>query len=397
MFGWLRRKGKRIRVVCPACRSVQEEPALAISTFCRACGTHFHIEGGNALPAPDSGAAVELLRMVDEEEESENRLEVAGSEQGEEDFPEEREGFVALGAEAKSANDEEMTNRGLGQALMENAGDSPEKGGPEIGSALDGEESEEEERRVAPLHSVLAEGPSLGEKAQPVAVLKEGSMSALLRSSDEPAEFHPKMPPGFVPGARSAAGEQKVRKIRCFSCFHRQTVSLSAESTQCGRCSVYISLLDHEINTSWTQGLRTRGNLRIRKAGSVLGGDVACHNLEVEGRLSAAVDCSGDAIFRNSAHVMGQMYCDRLVIEKNAEVVFPQGVKAGSVEVFGTLVGDVSCSGTVEIHSRGAVEGRVGARAVNLKDGGKLSGSMEIEPDLEIHLPEIHGLVNPIG
>ncbi|MFT3991713.1 MAG: polymer-forming cytoskeletal protein [Luteolibacter sp.] len=42
-------KRHRIRIECPSCGHSQSEPALVVSTQCRACGEHFKIENGKAV------------------------------------------------------------------------------------------------------------------------------------------------------------------------------------------------------------------------------------------------------------------------------------------------------------------------------------------------------------
>jgi cytoskeletal protein CcmA (bactofilin family) len=88
---------------------------------------------------------------------------------------------------------------------------------------------------------------------------------------------------------------------------------------------------------------------------------------------------------------MGNMHCRHLVVERKAEIVFPQGVVAESVDVYGTIVGNITCAGTIHIYKRGAVEGDAVAKAVDLNDGGELSGRMSIQPNLDITLPEKKG------
>lgn len=239
----------------------------------------------------------------------------------------------------------------------------------------------------------------LGRRAQPSQALKEGSMAALfgglmerLGGSEEATPgFRPKLPPDASGGEARRKGSPPTRAVRCFECNHRQAVSVAATSTQCARCSVYISLEDHDIISARSQNIRTRGKVHIRRRGSVIGCDVACHDLLVEGRLSASVDCSGEAVFRSSARVMGNMHCRHLQVEKHAEVAFPHGVIAESADIQGTLRGNLTCSGTIRIHKTGKVEGNATARSIDLKDGGILSGRMSIRPDIDITLPEKKG------
>ncbi|NNE91429.1 MAG: polymer-forming cytoskeletal protein [Verrucomicrobiales bacterium] len=207
------------------------------------------------------------------------------------------------------------------------------------------------------------------------------------RKEDQTGPLDPaKMPADFSPPEKKEHGPD-MRSVRCFKCNHVQNVSLCATSTQCGRCSVYISLSDYDIRTAQSQTIRTRGNVTIHKRGSLIGCDIACHDLTVLGKISGSVDCSGNAVFKNSGKVVGSMHCKHLQVDKKCELVFPQGVVAESADIYGIVHGNITCSGTVRIFKSGAVNGDATAKAIVLKDGGILSGQMSIQHDVDIELP----------
>ena len=174
------------------------------------------------------------------------------------------------------------------------------------------------------------------------------------------------------------------RSVRCFECGQIQQVSPAARSTQCGRCTRYISLEDYEITTPWSHNIHTRGDIVIAKRGKLIGTEVACHDLTVNGELSATVDCSGDAIFRGPARILGSMHCRHLCVEKKAKLTFPQGVIAEAAKIYGQLDGDLLCSGTVCIYKSGSVLGNVTAREIEVKDGGILTGEKKLRDDIEL-------------
>lgn len=222
------------------------------------------------------------------------------------------------------------------------------------------------------------------------ASLKGGSMEALIGSpapEEEPDEE--RMPADYAaPKKRKRSSEQIPDfEVRCFRCYHIQRVSRFAKSTQCERCSVYISLADYEVKAPKRNTLRTRGDITITRRGGLRRCDIACHHLTVNGSLDATVDCSGDAVFRHSGTARGNLHCRKLIIEKNCEVTFPDGVKTGSAEINGKLVGDLTCSGLVKIGKNGIVEGDLAAAEVAIKDGGAVTGETKIDPDTSTELP----------
>lgn len=182
--------------------------------------------------------------------------------------------------------------------------------------------------------------------------------------------------------------EPEKKPVRCFDCGHVHEVSVAASSTQCARCSLYISLSNEDIREHYSRNIRTRGDVIIHKKGSVIGCEIACHNLTVSGGISGSVDCSGNASFKNSGKVLGSMHCKHIVIERKCEVDFPQGIIAGSADIYGVVRGDILCSGTIRIYKTGSVLGDATAKAIVMKDGGVLTGQMNIQHDINIDLPK---------
>ncbi len=193
--------------------------------------------------------------------------------------------------------------------------------------------------------------------------------------------------PNLEKKASDSTPEQ--RPVRCFDCGHLQHVSHAARSTICSRCSVYISLEDYDITSGWSQNVHTRGDITIDKKGSMVGCDIACHHLTVIGKLSASVDCSGNASFRGKedSRVLGSMHCRHLRVDKKCKLSLPQGLVAESADIYGQLDGNILCSGTVRIFKSGTVLGDATARSIVLKDGGILTGQMNIQSEVEIPLP----------
>ncbi|MCB1237956.1 MAG: polymer-forming cytoskeletal protein, partial [Verrucomicrobiae bacterium] len=411
------RKRKEVVLSCPFCGAEQSEPSLVISSFCRKCGRHFRIENGKAIAPP--GVVASGISMVVRDLEADDAFD-----DDDEPLPE-----PAPPSAPASKNDSWLdqarrkNTAALRDSLMPAAEPGKNAAAPDEPTETDEEEIDEEpvaEADVEEDEEDRADDPDpaqLGSAAEPVERLGQGSIGALLgagaphaeengddgpdtlfsgRETDADAEDEstaltsadairiPKMPPGFVPpDQRKKGSEPEKRGVRCFACNHKQLVSVSAKSTQCGRCSVYISLIDHDITTPWSQNIRTRGDVTIHRKGSVTGCDIACHDLVVAGNISASVDCSGNATFRTSGKVMGNMHCKTLIVEKKCEMNFPQGVVAENAEVYGTLVGNIICSGAIRIYKSGSVIGDATAKAVVLKDGGILTGRMSIRPDID--------------
>ncbi len=230
----------------------------------------------------------------------------------------------------------------------------------------------------------------IGGKSQGKEVLAEGSMAALI-DANAPASLPEKgkMPHNYKePVKREKTADHSTDlEVRCFRCYHIQHVSRFAKSTQCERCSGYISLANYEVSTSQSHTLRTRGDITIKKRGGLKKCEVACHNLTVYGSIDAVVDCSRLAVFRHSGVVRGPVHCRKVVVEKSASVEFPDGLLTDQADILGTVRGDITCSGTVWLARSAEVDGKIRAVSIDIEDGATVSGETTIDPDVTTDLP----------
>lgn len=171
---------------------------------------------------------------------------------------------------------------------------------------------------------------------------------------------------------------QYFKDAECFDCGHKFKTGRSAKSANCPTCGAYISLEDVEINMTSTQPIKTRGDVLIRKRGHLSTSSVQCRDLNCQGVLEANVTCSGDATFRTMGSIIGEIRCNRFVVEKGADVAFLNHVHATEVEIHARVTGTIFCTGLVLINTNGSVNGDVTARSVSIEPGGELNGAMNI-------------------
>ncbi len=351
-----RHRSRKLDLACPSCGHPQQEPALVVSSFCRACGEHFRVSKGVALAHP--GLRVSGIAELGEPRRRWTEVRIPGAVAGTE-----AEETPPFPADPPSGREEK-----------------PLPAGVFFGFA-DGEAATEEE----PDH------PGIGSEAEGRDALGQGSMAALIGAQRTVVlPEREKMPPNFVSPDSRRRRDDSVPEVpvRCYLCHHVQQVSRYAKSTQCARCCAYISLADYEIKTVKSHTLRTRGDIVVgRKGGLVDGSEIVCRNLVVNGAIDATIDCTGDAVFRHSGTVRGHLHCERLVVEKGCEVRFPDGAMAERAEIAGHLVGDLTCSGKVVVARTGFVEGDLAAVDLDLKEGGRISGGTSLDPATSTALP----------
>lgn len=333
----------QIEVVCPSCGAAQYEPRLVVSTFCKKCGVHLTVQKKRvtASEVTRSGVGAGLADPWADE--------AAPSAQPAASPPTKHAGGVNTAPSAPPAELPLSPAEGFGAYLQSQAQPS------------------------APPQPRQQELP-LPQDADAVQMRRPQSNSP---------------PPTPSPAPQTASSLQKMKDqgmyrnqyfkdAECFDCGHKFKTGRSAKSANCPACGAYISLEDVEINMTSTQSVKTRGNVLVRKRGRLSTSSVQCRDLECHGIIEANVTCSGDASFRTTGSIIGEIRCQRFVVEKGADVAFLNHVHATEVEIQARVTGTIFCTGPVLIAGNGSVNGDVTARSVSIEPGGELNGAMNI-------------------
>jgi cytoskeletal protein CcmA (bactofilin family)/ribosomal protein S27E len=224
----------------------------------------------------------------------------------------------------------------------------------------------------------------------PKSAVPEDTLSSAYNQT--PPERRPQSnspPPTAAPSPMSAGTLQKMKDqglyrnqyfkdAECFDCAHKFKVSRSSRSATCPQCGATVPMEDIEINMPSHHKVKTRGDVLIRKRGHLVTEKVVCKDLRCYGTLEADVEASGDAIFRSTGTVVGQVRCKRLIIEKGCDVVFQTPVQAQEMEIHARVTGSLVSSGPILIGGNGCANGDVTARSVSIEPGGELNGAMNI-------------------
>jgi len=164
------------------------------------------------------------------------------------------------------------------------------------------------------------------------------------------------------------------RNIRCFSCNHVFPAGSDVESTHCPACGAYVSLRNYEIRESWTRPLQTRGDVVLHKEGVISQARIECHNFTLFGKILGDLDCSGELNVHNSCKIPGSVACRRLHVPRKVRVDFLEPVVAHDVLVEGEMRGVLQCTGTVTLGKRALLQGLVRAAAIEIRPGASHVG-----------------------
>ena len=188
----------------------------------------------------------------------------------------------------------------------------------------------------------------------------------------------PSSPPPRSRFLRLFFPQKPPREVTCFNCGFTHKAVGEAQSSQCPKCSSYISLRDYDISEPWNRRIQTRGNVLIQKTGQVSGITIQCHNLTVLGELAGSVDCSGDLVIRSHGKILGKVSCRQLRVERGAKVEFLNPVTATSAYIDGQVRGQISCSGSITLEKRAQLQGLVKTTSLVIKEGAKHTGTIEM-------------------
>lgn len=403
----------QIEVVCPACGAAQFEPRLVVSTFCKKCGVHLSIQrkkvtassvtrSGMGMPNPwakpapaqetspspappqqsqaeestpqppvkADPATAEFSQPVTAEEEAEGGFGV---------FLKQQSGASAAPPASVSSTVNEAPPPAPSAPVsseVANVASAPAPGADEVESKPAEASAEEDE---PPQISLPASSVA---DASPEAAASPSTSSFRRPQSNSPA-------PTSAPAPMSSSTLQKMKNegmyrnqyfkdAECFECSHRFKVSRSSRSADCPNCGAAIPLEDVEINMPTAQSIRTRGDVLIRKRGQVSAELIQCKDLRCQGILEAHVNASGDAIFRTTGTMIGEVRCRRFIVEKGSDVTFQHEIRADEVEIHARITGSIFSSGSFIIGSGGSVNGDLTARSVSIEPGGELNGAMNI-------------------
>ncbi len=184
-------------------------------------------------------------------------------------------------------------------------------------------------------------------------------------------------PSWFTRLTRGVNQEHDVQ-VKCFKCGARQTVTSSARSTFCPKCTRYIDLRDHKIATSFSRNIETQGMIHVTAKGDLGSSKASCRDALIQGRLRGNLVCSGEALFKMKGRVNGAIDADLLIVEKKSDVEFVRPITVRAAEIRGKTFARITSSGVVTITKSGWLEGVVYAKGITVEKGGVFSGELYI-------------------
>ena len=183
--------------------------------------------------------------------------------------------------------------------------------------------------------------------------------------------------PGFMDRLTRMLGREKVRKVNCLHCNAPQTVSSLAKSGSCVQCGHYLDFRDFKIDANFSKSIETHGTITITKTGELTSPKVSCAAAIVMGKVNGNLVCSTTAHVRTRGRVLGSITARHLIIEKGANVEFLRPLHVGTAEINGKISARIVAA-SVTINKSGALDGAVTAKSIQIEKGGIFHGDLII-------------------
>jgi cytoskeletal protein CcmA (bactofilin family) len=182
------------------------------------------------------------------------------------------------------------------------------------------------------------------------------------------------------PQSSTPAFKDAPRVVVCFECEATHKVAAASTSTICPRCSTYLDLRDLDIKDRTNQRIRTRGNVTVQKKGALLGTSVHCGNLTVHGAVSGSIYAAGEVHLKMDGKIIGEIRCQKFILDKKCEVHCLQPVYAEVVEIHGHVTGHFHATKCISLSRHASLTGSATARTMSVERGAILNGQVQVPP-----------------
>jgi len=183
--------------------------------------------------------------------------------------------------------------------------------------------------------------------------------------------------PGIMDRLGRMFRRERVRNVNCLHCNAALKVSSLAKSGSCTQCGHYLDFRDIKVDGNFSKSIETHGTITVTKTGELASPKVACAAAVVMGKVNGNLVCSTTAHVRTKGRVLGSITARQLIIVKGANVEFVRPLHVGAAEINGKISARIFADSVV-INKSGALEGAVTAKSIKIERGGIFHGDLVI-------------------
>jgi cytoskeletal protein CcmA (bactofilin family) len=154
------------------------------------------------------------------------------------------------------------------------------------------------------------------------------------------------------------------------------------------QCGHYLDFRDLKVDGNFSKSIETHGTITVTKNGEVTSPKLSCAAAVLIGRVNGNLICSTTARVRTRGRVLGSIQARELIIDKQAIVDFVRPLHVGTAEINGKIWARIFAD-SVTINKNGALEGAVTAKSIRIERGGIFHGDLIIgqKPEEQGELP----------
>ncbi len=139
-----------------------------------------------------------------------------------------------------------------------------------------------------------------------------------------------------------------------------------------------MDLQDVIVDRSVSRVICTQGDLRITAKGSLASTRALVGNALVEGSVEGSLIARDCIQVKSVGVIRGILHARQIEFAKKSRVKLLNSTHASTVEIHGDVEGEIHATGSVIVHKRGRLAGRVFARGFRVDKGGEFHGSLQI-------------------
>lgn len=183
----------------------------------------------------------------------------------------------------------------------------------------------------------------------------------------------------FAPSAPEGREERvavPTREVVCYECGKKTHIPAAALSAHCVHCRAHLNTANIVLKSGTHRlTVRTLGDVSVPANVALSKLSITCRNLNVSGKASGTMHCTGEIHLRGKAVVEGQVQGATLVVAAGAQASCSPAISVETAQIEGRLKGPLHASGTVYIGRAGVLEGDCRAEHVHYELGGRHVGN----------------------
>lgn len=198
------------------------------------------------------------------------------------------------------------------------------------------------------------------------------TVSGLLPEEDRKLKTLYSLPPKDAREERVAV---PTREVVCYECGKRSHIPVAALSAHCVHCRTHLNTANITLKPgSRRLTVRTLGDVTLPTHVELSHLNITCRNLNVSGKGSGTLRCTGELTLRGEARLEGQVQADSLRVAAGAKATVEPGISAREGEIEGQICGRLNIKDLLHICKGGVLVGDCRAPRLAIDPGGKHDG-----------------------